>query len=937
MVDRMTFHILKMRFAAAFLLVCLAIIQKLPAEPPIRVFFDRISIESGLSQSIVTALFQDRRGFFWVGTTDGLNLFDGYEFTVFRHDPQSPKSLSHSYIKAIFEDRSGRLWIGTSDGLNLLEPGHRAFRRFYSNPEDPQSLSDGDIRTLYEDKSGNLWIGTANGLNRLVETKSPPSLSYIRDGYDPITGPKRAGMEISSLLEDQSGRFWVGTRRQGIFLFDPKRRGFSQAWPAPSTPPIEPPAIFCLFEDSRGRLWMGDETGMSRVDLPPGGKAEIAVRKIRPNPSQSVDAASFVVYDIDDGPTGALWAATYGKGLIRFDPESETFDRIANDPTDTASLSNDYVTTLAIDSSGLLWAGTSGGGLNKQNRTRERIRRYACSPNDSLTSGRNMVFSILKDGAGHILLGTRSGLCLLSPGQNTYSLWDHPRLPVPLKSEFIRFLLRDGGGRIWIGTEGHHNGLFRFDPSSGQFFQFRQEPGNANSFGTKVAASAALDRDGNLWIGTSNAGLDMVVAGDLAKPRPAFRHYRRSPAATSPLSHNEIGALLADRNGNLWIGTRGGGLNMLAAGQVGSDDPEYLVFRSQSGNPTSLGGDEVISLYEDRAGRIWVGTAKGGLNLFNSNERSFTRFSRREGLPDDTIYAMTEDADGDLWVSTNNGLAEIDLKTRRMKTYDVRDGLQGNEFNTRAVLRTEEGELIFGGVNGLNIIMPGVEATDGPPPVVAITHLSMAGPGGQEIVPDGIQLPIMESALIRLPYRNSGFKARFAVLDFRAPWKNTFSCRLSGLEKEWILRDGQHRLEIPVLDPGRHRLEVRGMNSDAIWSEVPVILSITVSRPFWGTRGFIIGIILLVAILGAAAIELSKKIRAARRLADLDLASFMDKYDLSQREREILTLLMRGRKNREIAKELFISENTVKVHVYNIYKKLGVNNRLAILELLKNR
>ena len=235
----------------------------------------------------------------------------------------------------------------------------------------------------------------------------------------------------------------------------------------------------------------------------------------------------------------------------------------------------------------------------------------------------------------------------------------------------------------------------------------------------------------------------------------------------------------------------------------------------------------------------------------------------------------------------------------------------------------------------MNIVKPERKAKDGPPSALAITHISTGGPAGHEILPSGIQLPAMESASIRLPYRNSGFKARFSVLDFRAPWKNAFSCRISGLEREWILRDGEHGIEIPVLDPGRYTLEVRGMNTEGIWTENPVILTIAVARPFWGTTVFIIGLILLAGSAGAMALRWRKKMAAVRGPAPLDLAPLLDKYELSQREREILVLLMRGRKNKEIAKELFISENTVKVHVYNIYKKLGVSSRLAILDLLR--
>lgn len=925
----------KKLYWAALLAAGLAAAPARSAASSSRVYFDRISVEDGLSQSIVTALCQDRRGFLWVGTGDGLNMFDGREFKVFRHDPQDSRSLSHSYVTAILEDRRGRLWVGTLDGLNVLEAGQRTFRRLPSDPEDPQSLPDLHVRGMYEDKSGRLWVGTAKGLFQLLETESPPSLSFVRCGDEPISGLIQSEMDLTCLFEDRSGRFWVGAQRQGLLTLDRERRVFSRVSPPSEIAPDQPYLIYCLFEDSRRRLWIGGDMGIWRIDPSPAATAEITAQKILLKSRSSLDAETLVIYDFAEDPAGTIWAASYGKGLIRVDPESGLFDRIAHDPLDPASLSNDFVTVLATDASGYLWAGTSGGGLNKQNRTRERVRRFACSPDDPLASGRNMVFAILEDGPGRALIGTRSGLCLLERGRGSYSLLNDPRLPAPLKSEFIRFIRRDGGERIWIGTEGQQNGIFRYDPASGRYDQFRHEPGNPESPGSDAFINAAFDRAGNLWIGTFNFGLDRVAAGDLAKPKPGFHHYRRSSSSASPLGHDSIGALLADRSGSLWVGTRGGGLNMLAADQVGSNNPEFVIFHSDPDHPTSLSEDDVISLYEDRAGRIWAGTFKGGLNLFDREKRTFERFSRKDGLPDETVYFITEDEDGDLWVGTNAGLAEIDLQTRRIRTYDVRDGLQANEFNGGAVLRAEGGELIFGGVNGLNIIDPRDAATEDRPSAVAITHLATVGPAGEEVIPEGIRLPVLESASVRLPYRNGGFKVRFAVLDFRAPWKNAFSCRLSGLAKEWTLQGGRNSLEMPVFNPGRYSLEARGMNSDGVWSERPVTLTIIVGRPFWGTTVFIVGLILLAGGAGAAAIGWRKRIAAARRRESLDLVPLMDKYDLSQRERELLVLLIRGRKNKEIARDLFISENTVKVHVSNIYKKLGVNSRLAILDFIR--
>lgn len=924
-------------FLSGLLWLCLGATQVLATGPRPPIFFDRISVGSGLSQSIVTALFQDRRGFVWIGTADGLNLYDGHNITIYRHDKNDSQTLSHNYVTSLLEDRRGRLWVGTMNGLNMLEADGRTFRTYASSPDDPDSLNDGHILCLYEDKKGRLWVGAENGLDLLVETGSPPAASFVRNPFQPDGSTRKARMKVASLLEDRAGRFWVGAHWQGLLMFDRESRTFAQAWPAPDSLSADMVDVFCVFEDSRGSLWVGGDFGFGRLEIPAEGKGSILVQAMKPRAVESSTAGTSVVYTVVEDRAGMIWAATYGRGLWHADPAGAAFDRTANDPADAASLSNDFVTALLVDAEGDLWAGTSGGGLNKRNRTRERIRGASCSPDDPLASGRNMVFAFLEDGPGRFLLGTRSGLCRLDRGRDRYSLWNHPRLPEPLKSEFIRFLLRDGGGRIWIGTEGQHKGLFRFDPRSGRFDRFRTEPGNPKALVSNVVSCASLDRDGNLWFGTPASGLERISAEDLAKPRPAFQHYPRSLISASPLSSPDISALLVDRYGSLWVGTRGGGLNRLAAAQMMAENPEYVVFRARADDPSSLSDDTVTCLYEDRAGRLWVGTAGGGLNAYNPAQGTFERFTWSDGLPDEKINAIAEDADGDLWVSTNAGLAEIDVSTRRVKTYDAGDGLQADEFNTGAALRAASGELLFGGVSGLSIIKPEDGAHDDRPPALAITHLATAGPGGDEAVPEGLRLPVFETASIRLPYRNSGFRARFAVLDFRTPRKNAFRCRISGLDREWTLRDGRNDLSLPVLDPGRYTLEVRGRNADGVWGEHPVTLTIDVARPLWGTTAFWAGLVILASAAVAAAVRVRKKIIVARPLAPPDLAPRLEEYELSQREREILALLVRGRKNKAIASELFISENTVKVHVYNIYKKMGVGSRLELFELLRKK
>ncbi len=903
-----------------------------------RVYFDRISLESGLSQSIVTALYQDRQGFLWLGTPDGLFRYDGYEFTPCRFESNNSRSLSNNYVRSILEDRRGRFWIGTMDGLNLFDRAKGTFRTFKPDPADPKSLSDKQVSTIFEDRSGNIWFGTGSGLNRLAPADDPSSFSFLRYEYVPEPGQKKwERLEVFSLLEDRLGRLWVGTLPYGLMTLAGQPLRLSRVFPVRQSNPEDAIGIFCLFEDSRGGLWMGGDHGLQRFAVIPESRPNVAVEQVYPRTTLPRDSTRFIVYDIVEDAGGKLWIGTYGQGLLRLDLKSGEAESLLNDPGDPASLSNNYILALCLDRTGTMWAGTSGGGLNKRNTTKERIRHFACSPQDPLAANRNMIFAILEDGPGRYLLGTRDGLCVLGLEGSSYGLWNDGRVPDPLKHEFIRFLRRDRGGRIWVGTVGQQSGLFRFDPASGRFDQFLRQRNRFDSLGQNTLTSAAIDPAGNLWIGTFYNGLDRIAAEDLGKPAPAFRHYRRTPASPSSLSHNNISVVLADSTGTIWIGTQGAGLNRLSPSESTRDNPSFLVYRNAPDNPTSLSDDNVISLFEDRAGRLWVGTARGGLNLFEPAKGSFRRYTTKNGLPDDTIYSIIEDGDGNIWVGTNAGLAKMNTESFLIMAYDTQDGLQGNEFNTGAAFRNGAGELLFGGINGLNIIRAGTSESDRSAPVVAITYVSVAEKEKDEVVPAGLRLPIFDAASIRLPYRNAGFKARFGLLDFRAPRKNSIICRIGELGREWTLRNGEHHLDAPALDAGRYTLEVLGVNADGVRSERPARLSVEVASPYWKTAAFYLVLLLLAGAGGAASLVVRKKLNAARLPAEIDFVPFMEKYGLSQREREIFVLLMQGRKNKDIAGELFISENTVKVHVYNIYRKLGVNSRLGILEMLRRR
>lgn len=789
--------------------------------------FQSVNSEQGLSQATVRCIFQDNKGFMWFGTQDGLNKYDGYSFTVYRHDQEETRSLSNNSIAAIYEDRTGTLWVGTTGGgLNRFNRETEEFSSFQHDPSNPQSISGNSVSFIYQDSSGALWVGTNNGLNLLDSQTN----SFVRYLHDPSNSKSLSDNVLRWACEDKAGALWIGTEHSGLEKFDRRTGEFTHYQfdrvnqRSPSTFPVS-----SIYEDSRGALWVGTEGGgIYQLDRQSG---EFTRFKHDPNDTSSL--ADDNVRAIYEDKRGSLWIGT-NNGLDSFDRQKSRFVHYRHDPAKADSLNDNSIFSLYEDRSGVLWVGTSGGGVNKLNRSDKRFVTYRNDPTNLHSLSDNSVAALYDDGAGKLWIGTSSGgLNLYDRETGEFKRYQHdPFNPRSLSSNSVTAIREDNSGALWVATNG--GGVNRLDRQTGEFKVFRHQPSNPRSLSDDRVWQILEDKSKRLWIGTAN-GLNRFnfQTGE-------FDTYRHSPSNPASMSDNNVRALLEDRSGTLWIGTRGGGLNMFDR-RTG----EFSRYRHEQTNPGSLSSDAVYCLYEDATGTLWVGTTEG-INQFDPVRQTFAHFTEKDGLSNNTIYAILGDRQGNLWISTNKGISRFNPQTRTFRNYDEGDGLQDNEFNGAAAFQSAGGEMFFGGINGFNSFRP-EEIKDSlyQPPVVLTAFKKF----DQKVKLDKALEDIDE---IEVSYKDNVFSFEFAALDYTSPLKNQYAYRLEGFDKDWNY-SGTRRVAIYTnLDGGNYLFRVKASNSDGVWNEQGVSVRIRVVPPFWKTWWFVTlvcGTVVLVGIV----------------------------------------------------------------------------------------
>ncbi|MEE8306207.1 MAG: two-component regulator propeller domain-containing protein, partial [Gammaproteobacteria bacterium] len=788
-----------------------------------------------LSHNYVTGIMQDPEGFIWFATLDGLNRFDGYDFTVTWPPAAGDNPGQVFSSNSALLDRSGVMWLDGPDGLNRFDRSSNSLVTFHGLfTVDADSSGPPTIQSIHESRDGMLWIATNNGLTRF----DPTNYSAVEYLYDPANPGGLGGSRVGPIHEDHAGAIWLGVYLGGLDKFDPVTETFTHFRHDPNDRySLSSVGVSYIYEDRSGSLWIGTWNGLNRFDRASG--------RFEPFQHDSAEPRSLssnnVTY-IHEDSAGALWIGTH-TGLNRFDSATQTFERFQHNPDDPYSLSSNRVTSIFEDRAGFLWVATAGTGLNRFNPKNENFLLYNHDETDPDSLDANSVQSIYQDRQGGVWIGTAGGLNRFDRATGTSVHYQHNPgdSPGSLRNNVLS-IFEDRSGVLWIGTR---SGLSWFDRQNQLLKSFEPDPPMS-----AFEVHAIFEDDvGRFWLGTSRG----LVEFDREHGR--FINIGVDPTAPADqvLGAVWVFFIYKDRQEALWLGTDNGltrydpepvvaaatAFSPAATDFTGSFEHFVRASGSSLSDNSSPSDNNFFSVHEDPDGVLWLGT-RAGLNKFDPANNTFTAYRKEHGLPGDRVYGILGDDQGLLWISTDEGLASFDPETETFASFSVSDGLQGNAFTLGAYHRNSNGEMYFGGVNGLTVFDPGRLTdplpADSPPPIVLTDFLlsNRSVPLRSDEAGSPLVNNISHTDELVLTHADTMFAFGFAALSYDSPQQNQYAYRLDGLNKDWVYTDADQRIATySGLGPGDYLFRVKGSNKYRVWNEAGASIRVTILPPFW--------------------------------------------------------------------------------------------------------
>tara|TARA_R110002126_G_scaffold291782_1_gene458025 strand:- start:48374 stop:52651 length:4278 start_codon:yes stop_codon:yes gene_type:complete len=809
--------------------------------------FEHLTTENGLSQSDVNTIFQDNNGFMWFGTHDGLNRYDGYNFTVFKPNSKKPKTISSNLIWNITDDQKGNLWIGTTGGgLNYFNQKTEEFTTFKHDPKNENSLKSNNIKVLFIDSSNRLWIANSKGIDMTDLTKPIDSLKFQHFNlYQNSSLPTKNIDNVSSFYEDSKHQVWIGGKN-GLSKISRDKNGdiyFQHVNKHINLPELD---VRSITEDSFGNLILGTNNGLYRY-LPNEESNQI----------QFINKGNYNTVLISNN---SLWAGT-DNGLLEFNNLSKLeipslIGTYKYDPKyPNYSLSKNAVKSLFIDLTGIVWIGTNGGGVNKYDPYKKQFT-HTKNNLDPGSLSNDKVRAIFEDSEQNLWIGTEGGGLNFLSKKNTDKNYTKFQHFTDLNKVFaIEEIKLKNSRKLFVGGEGSP-GLFEIDLTK------NKTTSNYTLKEIKEIHSSVFsilqDQDMNIWIGTYRGGVHRWLINE---DETSFRKdvLFKNPKLEFSLPNNIIRDIFQDSKGNIWFAT-GNGLSKLPSDQLNAKNPKFENFKNNPSDETSISHNYILTIFESKSGDIWIGTFGGGLNKLipatKEEEISFSSYSIQNGLPNNVIKGILEDNQKNLWLSTNKGLSKFNIADNTFQNYDVNDGLQSNEFSELTAFKAKDGKMFFGGVNGFSTFYPSNIISNKTKAETVLTKFSIFN----EPVKIGENINgrvILKNAInatkeIELKYSENNFSFEFSALHYAASKKNKYAYKLDGFNNDWVYTSSYNRhATYTNLEPGSYTLKIKASNNDNLWDETPIELKINIAPPWWRTSTaqfiyllFIIGLLL---------------------------------------------------------------------------------------------
>ena len=789
-----------------FFLLLFAIVLFVPEARSDKYYFKHSGIEKGLSQSSVLCILQDRTGFMWFGTKDGLNRYDGISFTAFRHETAATNELGNNVINSMHEDKDGMIWLGTDGGVYLYNPEQETFRLFEIKNREGAVVNK-PVYYITGDDRNNIWFAVESQGMFCFERKKEALHHYpvrLKDGSAP---------DVVSFCFDHQNTIWLGLNGKGLYFTNNLFEDIHSFTDSGGKNAFENDIIYKIIPEDRNRLYIGSSReGFTLLNI-----INKEIKKLLPGRNEVFPV---FVRNILKFSETKFWIGTEN-GIYIYDSESESYAHLKHDNDDPYSLSDNAIYSICKDREGGIWVGSYFGGVDYYPPDYTRFEKYYPLIRQNSISGK-IIREFLPDSRGNIWIGTEdAGLNLFNPHTKTFTRFKNEEL-----YHNIHALCEDDD-KLWAGT--FSGGLYVIDLNTHRLIKHYLKHEGEGSINNNNIFSMYKTSFGELYIGTP-AGLN---------------RYNRATDSFENIKELEgvfVFDILEDKNGYIWFASYTSGIF-----KYNPRSGSWKNYASDPDRPGSLPYDKVISIFYDSNNRLWFTMQGGGLCSFDPSTEVFTPHVSKDIRPYDVIYKIVEDNNRQFWLTTNKGLIRFDPESGQTRLYTTSNGLVSNQFNFRSGFKADDGQIYLGGINGFISFNPDTfRETETVAPVVITDFLLFnkqtgIGPGSP------LKKSITFSDELRLKYNQNSFSFRFASLSYIAPEANYLLYQLEGFDKEWYAVSDNPTATYTNLKPGQYTFLVKNAQENGSVRKI----NIRIDPPFWkSVPAFLIYTLLTVLLIG---------------------------------------------------------------------------------------